>query len=211
VEKGVDVLLFVSRHASSNRHHSVHRGDVATVLELATVIKEIGGNPTLMTIGDQPPESGRYTEYCLGGPSTNPRTAAYLRSTLIGVQVESWDTTGEELTFWVGDQDYRRRPGAEEYVLLARVRHPHSRRPIFVVMGQVARANLGAARFLAENYRGLRKKHGDRAEFCLVLRVREAGALGPGLTEVVADKTVEAFQAAQVPTPEPPVKTTDAP
>jgi hypothetical protein len=48
-----------------------------------------------------------------------------------------------------------------------------------------------------DNVLALRKTVGVRADFCLVLRVREPGELGPGLVELVADRTVQAFRPAQ--------------
>ena len=194
VERGSDVVFFVSRHASSNRPHSVHKTDVAALLEVATAIKEVGGRPTLVTPGEHAPESGRFTEYCVGGPTTNPRTAAYLRSSLPGVRAD-FDAP-ETLAFWIGDECYRRQPGIEEFALLARITHPTSGRPVFLIVGQVAPANLGVARYLVDNVPALRKTVGVKADFCLVLRVREPGELGPGLVELVADRSVDAFQPA---------------
>lgn len=79
VRPGAEVVLFVGRHASSPRPESVHRNDVATLVELAAIVRECGGVPTLIGGDRERRQAGRVTEYCVGGPTTNPRTAAHLR------------------------------------------------------------------------------------------------------------------------------------
>ena len=65
-------------------------------------------------------------------------------------------------------------------------------RPVFVLIGQTAVTNLAAARFLGANHRALRRTYGERADFCLVLRVVEPGAYGADRVELEADVTAEA-------------------
>jgi hypothetical protein len=186
---GADCVLVVSRHASSPHRLSVHRRDVAAVVELATIAKDCGARPELVTEEDIPQGIGRVTEFCVGGPDMNPRTAAHLRAILPGVRV----TTGAKLSITIGTQTFAREPDRVEYVALARVWGPSGGRPVFVVDGQTARTNLAAARFLAARFRDLYRRYGAAKPFCLVLRVVEPGVYGPDFVEIVADLSDDAF------------------
>jgi hypothetical protein len=199
VRSGAEVLLFVAKHFSSPRPESVHRNDVATLVELATIIRESGGLPSLVTADEGRKEAGRVTEYCVGGPGANPRTAAHLRSSLPGVRFDPDDAAGGWLAFSVGGRTYRRRAGAEQFALLARVRRSASASPVFILAGHTALDNLAAARYLAANYKRLAKYYGQERNFCLVLGVREPAAFGADYVEIVADASTQAFVDATAP------------
>jgi hypothetical protein len=199
VMPGAEVLLFVAKHFTSPRPESVHRNDVATLVELATAIRECGGLPTLVTSDEGRREAGRVTEYCVGGPSANPRTAAHLRVALPGVRFG--EDEPESLPFWVGDREFRRRRGIEQFALLARVRPSASAAPVVILAGQTALDNLAAARYLVANYRHLRRTYGER-DFCLVLGLREPSTFGADHVHLVADLTAAALTATAR-TPEP--------
>ncbi len=203
-------LLTVSRHASSPHQLSVHRQDVAALVELATIVRDCGGRADLIPAEDTPQGVGRSTEFCVGGPYGNPRTAAHLRALLPGVRVEieppapsgHGDSTGagmRELPLSVGATTFRREPGRAEYVVLARVWGPAGGRPVFLLDGQTARTNLAAARFLATNYPDLHRRYGAAGRFCLVLRILEPAMYGPDFTEIAADLTDEAFAQVDAP------------
>lgn len=188
VEPGAEVLFFVAKHYSSPRPNSVHRTDVATLIELATSVKECGGQPTLVVAGDDMHESGRQTEYSVGGPIANPRTGAYLRSLLPGVTAELAE--GRDLpTLVVGETAYNSDYEHDEFVLLVRTIPPESTRPVFLLIGQTARTNLAAARYLVRNYKRLRREFGAQPRFSLMLRVKEPRSFGGGHVERVADLT----------------------
>jgi hypothetical protein len=201
IRPGVVSLLTVSRHASSPSQLSVHRQDVAALVELATIARDCGGRADLITTGDAPQGVGRVTEFCVGGPAGNPRMAAHLRALLPGVRVDLPaepvpDGTGagvRELPLTVGGTTFRRDPGRSEYVALARVFGPDGGRPVFVLNGQTARTNLAAARYLAAQYATLYRRYGAAGRFCLVLRIVEPDAYGADLTELVGDLTGDAF------------------
>ncbi len=110
VDAGAQVLMFVAKHHSSPRPDSVHREDVATLIELASAVKDCGGEPTLVVAGDVRRESGRLTEYCVGGPISNPRTAAYLRLLFPGVRLELAESTefDDELPMRIGERVFTR-------------------------------------------------------------------------------------------------------
>jgi hypothetical protein len=208
IRPGVVSLLAVSRHASSPSHLSVHRQDVAALVELATIARDCGGRADLITTDDAPQGVGRVTEFCVGGPSANPRMAAHLRALLPGVRVElpvgpapdGARAGARELPLIVGGTTFRREPDRVEYVALARVFGPDGGRPVFILNGQTARTNLAAARYLAARYATLFRRYGAAGRFCLVLRILEPDAYGADLAELVGDLTVEAFaEVAAVP------------
>jgi hypothetical protein len=189
---GADCLLTVARHAASPHQLSVHRRDVSALVELATVAKECGARAELVSEDDIPQGIGRSTEFCVGGPSGNPRTAAHLRAILPGVQVALDDP---DLTYTIGTNSFRRELDRAEYVLFARAWGPSGGRPVFILGGQTARTNLAAARFLAAKYRELHRRYGAAQPFCLVLRIVEPAVYGADFAEIVADVSTAAFEA----------------
>jgi hypothetical protein len=206
-------LLTVAKHAASPHQNSVHRRDVAALVELATIVRDCGGRADLVPDEDAPQGVGRATEFCVGGPSGNPRMAAHLRALLPGVHEVPSDATPPptapatdgpgyeaELPVTVGSRTFRREAGRAEYVVLARVRGPAGGRPVFLLNGQTARSNLAAARFLAAEHASLHRRYGASRPFCLVLRLVEPTVYGADFTEVAADLTREAF----APTASPP-------
>jgi hypothetical protein len=193
IADGATCLLAVSRHAASPHELSVHRRDVAALVDLATIVRECGGRADLLTDEDMPQGIGRVTEFCVGGPNVNARTAAHLRTILRGVRVEPFISVETGLPITVGGQTYRRAAATEEYVVLARVWGPAGGRPVFLLIGQTARTNQAAARYLAANYRRLHRQYGDSGPFCLVLRVVEPLVYGTDFTELVADVTGSAL------------------
>jgi hypothetical protein len=188
---GVSCRLVVGRHASSQRENSVHRGDVAALVELATLVRECGARAEMIGATEAPTGVGQVTEFCVGGPTTNPRTAAHMRALLPGVRLEPYEKSGRGLTLTVGMQRYARRPDRVDHAILARCGGTHGR-PLFVLIGQTATANLAAARYLAAHHRALRRTYGERDDFCLVLRVPEPDAYGADRVELVGDVTAEA-------------------
>ncbi|GLH99464.1 hypothetical protein [Phytohabitans aurantiacus] len=193
IDDGTACQLAVSRHASSSHHLSVHRGDVAALVELATIARDCGGRADLVPAEDLPEGIGRLTEFCVGGPGANARTAAHLRSILRGIEVTPFDPETRSVEFSVGTTTYRRERHRVEYVFLARAWGPAGGRPVFVLGGQTAPTNLAAARYLATRYRDLHRRYGADQRFCLVLRIVEPGVYGSDYVELVDDVTEQAF------------------
>ena len=104
---GASCLLVVSRHASSPREFSVHRRDVAALVELATIARECGARAD--RVGENQPtgEIGRLTEFCVGGPGgASPRSATHVRTILRGVKYEVFDEEERRMSFTVGGTEY---------------------------------------------------------------------------------------------------------
>jgi hypothetical protein len=192
--EGASCLLVVSRHASSPREHSVHRRDVAALVELATVARECGAHAD--RVGENQPtgEIGRLTEFCVGGPGgASPRSATHVRTILRGVRYAVGNEEKNHLAFTVGGTEYVYRPEVS-YVLVARFWGPTGGHPVFLIGGLSAGSNLAGARYLATRHRELDRRYGAEQPFCLVLRIVEPAAYGTDFTELIADVSDVAFQ-----------------
>lgn len=203
---GAPSLLIVGKHWSSPRVASVHRNDVAALVELGAIVKECGARADVVPAAEAPKELGKVTEFCVGSTESNSRTTAHLAALLPGVRVVTYGEGGDPVPFIVGEERFERQPHREAYVLVARA--VPTAHPIFLLVGQTSLSNLAAARYLAGHHQELRRSHGDRSPFCLVLRVRQPQAYGPDLVELAADVTAAAFgdppPAAAVPSPRRP-------
>jgi hypothetical protein len=194
LEPGAGCLFVVGRHAASPHDMSVHRRDVAALVELATIAKECGARAELVADEDIPQGIGRVTEFCVGGELSNPRAGAHFRALLPGVRFAPFNSLNKELSFTVGTETFRREPDRIEYVVLGRAWAPSGSRPVFIIGGQTARTNLAAARFLAGRYRELSRRYGALTPFCVVLRIVEPAVYGPDYVEIVADVSADSFQ-----------------
>lgn len=197
--EGASCLLVASRHASLPREHSVHRRDVAALVELATIARECGAHAD--RVGETQPtgEIGRLTEFCVGGPGAhNPRSATHVRTILSGVSYADGDSPEAPAAFTVGGTTYTATPEVS-HVLLARFWGPAGGHPVFLLGGLTAGSNLAAARFLAGRHRHLDRQFGADRPFALVLRIVEPAAYGTDFTELAADVTDVAFPAVPPP------------
>jgi hypothetical protein len=198
--EGASCLLVASRHASSPSENSVHRRDVAALVELATIARACGARADRVGESEPAGEIGRQTEFCVGGPGTaNPRSTVHLRTILRGVTYAEYQPAESRLAFTVGGTEYVRTADTT-YVLLARFWGPGRGRPVFLLGGLTAGANLAAARYLGQQHRELDRRFGDDRPFALVLRIVEPAAYGTDFTELVADVSEVAFQPVPQPT-----------
>ncbi|MEV1045627.1 hypothetical protein [Streptomyces sp. NPDC049916] len=190
-----ECLLVVNRYAGAEG--SVHRYDAFALLELSALIKDCGAHAQIVAHDTAQQGFGERTEFCVGGPVSNQRMAAHLRTLLPGVRVNTAQEPGpDQGAFQIGSERYRLEPGTAEYVLLARLTGGQDARPVFVFCGQRAITNQAATRYVARNHEKLLRKHG-RKSFCLLLKVLNSQAYGPDVVEVVGDVTRE----AQAPVP----------
>lgn len=203
IPKGQSCLLVVSRHASSPSEHSVHQLDTSALVELATVVKDCGGHTSLITVGGAITELGRSTEFCVGGPTTNPRMAIHLRALMPGIRFEFQESADGKamMAWWVGETPYHRERGRVDYAMLAKICGPSLPHPVFLIGGQTAYSNHAAAAFLASRYRKLTATYGVSGRFCVILRVAEPRTYGTDLVEIAAEVTTEAFAPENTVTP----------
>lgn len=177
----------------------VARHDVFALLELAALIKECGAHTEIVSHDGTQQGFGQRTEFCIGGPVSNRRMNAHLRSLLPGVREEPSTAPGSPHgAFRIGGKGYEMTPGETEYVLLARVSGGENGRPVFLASGQRPITNQAAVRYLARHHRRLARKHGVDSTFCLLLKVVNSTAYGPDVVELVADVTQEARTAPPV-------------
>ena len=193
IQSGTRCTVSVARHAASKLSDSVHRRDLAATVEIATIIKECGGETDLIvSIGDRR-GVGIMPEFCIGGPHGNKRTAAHLKRFVPGFKINTFEEDPEGLTMFVGDEEFRRVPGQEEFVLLIRVVLTDGSAPLWIICGQIAQSNYAAARYLVSHYRSLMRSHGTRKDFCLALRLLDSQAYGPNQLELMGDLADLAF------------------
>ncbi|WP_228989048.1 hypothetical protein [Streptomyces sp. DH8] len=185
-----ECLLVVNRYAGAEG--SVHRHDAFALLELSALIKDCGARAQIVTHDSARQGFGELTEFCVGGPTSNQRMAAHLRTLLPGVRINVEQEPGpDRVAFQIGSERYRMEPGVSEYVLLARLTGSQDARPVFLFCGQRAITNQAATRYAVRHHEKLRRNHGATS-FCLLLRVVNSGAYGPDVVELVGDVTREA-------------------
>ncbi|MBL7510321.1 hypothetical protein I6A94_10535, partial [Frankia sp. CN4] len=84
-------------------------------------------------------------------------------------------------------REFAGRPGEHEFALLARIAAGPDRRPLFILAGQTATANLAAAYYLRSRADELTAEFSNKPSFCLILRVEAATVYGHELVEREAD------------------------
>ncbi|TNM31603.1 hypothetical protein [Streptomyces sedi] len=182
-----ECLLVVGRDASADG--AVSRGDVLALMELSAVVRDSGATAQLVSGEGAQQSLGERTEFCLGGPVANRRTAAHLASLLPGVLVDTEAEGPDRGALHIGSERYRLEPGVTEYVLLARLTAGEGERPVFLACGQRAVTHQAATRHLARHHARLARKHGTSGTFCLLLKVVNSQAYGADVVETVADVT----------------------
>lgn len=178
---------------------SVARREVFALLELSALIKDCGAHADIVAHDETQQGFGERTEFCLGGPATNRRTAAHLQSLLPGVRFGARSASGpEQAAFTVGGERHPAEKGVAEHVLLARLTAGgEGTRPVFLLAGQSSVTHHAAARYLARHQARLTRRYGRKGTFCLLLKVLNSEAYGPDVVELVGDVT----RAATTPPP----------
>lgn len=192
LSNGSECLLVVNQDPSAPGR-SVQRHDAFALLELSALIKECGARAEIVEHDVARLGFGARTEFCVGGPTSNRRTEAHMRSLLPGIEVNTdYENIPDGLAFTIGDEVYRLSKGVAEYVVLARLTTPEGDRPVFLAAGQRGVNNQAAIRYLARHHVQLASRYGLDGVFCLLLKVVNSDAYGPDMVEVVADVTAEA-------------------
>jgi hypothetical protein len=200
---GSECLLVVNQVPGTSSH-TVARQDAFALLELSALIKDCGAQAEIQAHDVARQGFGIRTEFCVGGPVSNRRTEAHLRSMLPGVKIDLGEGKPRgDGTISVGGESYRLEKGEREYAVLARLTGPDGGRPVFIACGQRSVTNQAAVRYLARHHKRLTRQFGPDGTFCLVLRVVNSEAYGPDLTELVADVTRAATTAPAPTAPEP--------
>jgi hypothetical protein len=188
-----DCLLSVARHFSSPRPNSVHRRAVSALIELATIARECGVRADLVEDSELAKRFGKLTEFCVGGPGANPRTAAHLRRLVPGLIFEPVPDSDDPSTIVTDGGRYAFNRSASDHGVIVRTWGPDCQRPLFILAGQTADSTFAAARYLAEHHRHLARQFGTDHPFCLIIRLIDPQTYGAAAVEVAADVTDTAF------------------
>jgi hypothetical protein len=200
LRQGGPCTISVSRHAGSTLSSSVHRRDLAAAVEVATIVKECGGDVDVVVGRGDRRGVGAAAEFCIGGPYANERTAAHLRHFVPGFRINAFKDDPEGVTMFVGETELRRTRHQEEFVLLIRVVAPETpRAPLWIICGQEARTNQAAAHYLADRRDELMTTYKPDQSFCLALRLLDPDAYDYHHIEVLADLTDDAFSRSSGP------------
>jgi hypothetical protein len=173
---------------------SVSNHDVHTMIEIATLASEIGNPISVLSSNEFHGLNGSRTEFCIGGPGSNPRTTGHLAAHLPGVAILPIDV-GQPASgaFVVGGRRYLRDKGRREHALIARFTPPGSSRPVLLISGQRAIANRAAIYYLKREYRDLAKTVASVDRFCVVVRLDASDTYGYQAVSLERDVTAEAF------------------
>lgn len=197
---GADSVL-VTAASGTGQGLSAPWPEVYALLELGALVRTTGSRPALVSHARVAQGVGTRTEFCLGAPPANTRTAAHLGWKLPGITftTEPADpaATGADKPaaaaggplIQVGGKGYRGEPGSAEYVLVAKASATDGGRPVFLFSGQTPVAHHAAVRWFADRQLRLARRYGMDGDFSLLLRVVNSTAYGPDVVELVADVT----------------------
>jgi hypothetical protein len=183
-----------------NRHwqapNAVARPDVYALLEIGGLAEEVGCALSVRSPDEMAEEAADRTEFCIGGPDSNERTAAHLASFLPGVRFLPYTEAGSKVEIIAGEQRFVREPGKVEYALVAKFRPPHAAQPIVVICGQTAVTNRAAIHFVKRHHPTLRRSLTSVDTFALIVRVSSPEVYGHTMVDLDADITAAAFTPA---------------
>jgi hypothetical protein len=194
---GRECLVVMNRHWQAP--NAVARPDVYALLEVGSLAEELGCPVSVRASDDLREHTDDRTEFCIGGPDSNERTAAHLASFLPGVTCLPYSEVGAMVEIVVGDRRFIREPDKLEYALVAKFRPPHARQPIWLICGQTAITNRAAVHFVKRHYVTLRGSLASIDRFALVVRVTSPGVYGHTMVELDTDITAEAFTLSAAP------------
>ncbi|HEY0638236.1 MAG TPA: hypothetical protein VGD67_11370 [Pseudonocardiaceae bacterium] len=193
---GARCTVAVARHAASPSPVSVHRRDLAAVVEVATLLRQCGASADVLVSDTDLRGVGDTTEFCIGGPIMNSRSAAHLARFAPALTIAPISEDPDGMTMRLAGKEFRRVPGAEEYVLVLRIATAvGARLPLWVICGQTARSNHAAAHWLSTGSRALVRRHGTTGSFAVALKVVNPRAYDHHFVEVAAEFTAEDLAA----------------
>jgi hypothetical protein len=193
---GRECLVVINRHWQSP--HAVARPDVYALLEVGNLANELNCPVSVRSADELRDEIGDRTEFCIGGPVSNERTAAHLASFLPGVTFvpDSNMDNHVELVLVADDQRFVREPGKHEYALFAKFRPPNARHPILLICGQTAITNRAAIHFVKQHYPTLRRSFASIEKFAIIVRITSPRVYGHTMVDLDTDITATAFTPA---------------
>ena len=192
---GATCLIVMNNHwqkPGSTSHNDVH-----AMIEVASLAHETGCPITVLPADELHESNGDRTEFCIGGPTSNPRTAGHMAAHLPGVRHLSNPGALGPSALLVGGEQFPFEHGRLEHALVARFTPLGSSRPVILISGHRSLNNWAAIHFLIREHRNLSKAVASPERFCLVLRMNASATYGHQATELVADVTTAAFTPHQ--------------
>ncbi|WP_462185881.1 hypothetical protein [Frankia sp. CcWB2] len=164
------------------------------MIEVATLAGELGCPISVHSCDEFYDINGDRTEFCLGGPESNPRTGGHLATHLPGVAVRPIAPGQPDSgAFVVGERRFLLEKGRREYALVARFTPPGSTRPVILICGQTAVTNRAAVYGLKQKYRDLARTIASVDRFCIIFKIELSSTYGYQAVRLDSDVTVAAF------------------
>jgi hypothetical protein len=186
IEPGGTCLIVLNN--KYNMPGSTHHQDVYAMIEVIALASETGAKVDIESCDDFRGSNGDRTEFCIGGPGSNPRTSGHMASHLPGVSLRPFDPGARDsMSFVAGDQAFPLDPGNQEYALVAKFTPREASRPVMVICGQTAITNRAAVGFLKREYGNLSKVLASIDRFCIMVRVPATGTYGHEAAELASD------------------------
>lgn len=183
-----------------NHHHrspwTMAHYDIRALLDVASVVDQLGGRIAVEAAAEFRGTNGDRTEFCIGGPGANRRSAGHLAYHLPGIAFRPFSEQPDALAIVVGDRQFLWRRGEQEYAVVAKFTPQGASRPVFLICGQMGNTNRAAVHFLKREYRDLTKRLVSSDRFCLIVRVSATSVYGHELVELEQDVTAEAFSGS---------------
>jgi hypothetical protein len=180
-----------------NEPLSTHQNDVHALIEIGALATEAGAKVSVKSCDDIRESNLDRTEFCVGGPSSNPRTAGYLAACLPGIRAS--ERKRDDLAISWGSHRLGYEKGKRSHAVVAKFTPATSTRPVVLISGQSAIANRAAVHLLKRDYRQLSRTLSSAEEFCLILRVTAPDVYGHEMVEVAEDVSDIAFAAQPSP------------
>jgi hypothetical protein len=198
IEPGGTCLIVMNN--KYNMPGSTHHNDVHAMIEIATLASSIGSAVLIESCNDFQGVNGNRTEFCIGGPASNPRTAAHVAAHLPGITLRPFDRDlDESAAILVGDEQFRFIRNDQEYTLIAKFTPPAASRPVILICGQSSIANRAAVNYLKREYLNLSRSLSSTGKFCVVVRAVSTDAYGHQAAELAGDFSATAFRSFELP------------
>jgi hypothetical protein len=180
-----------------NDPRSTHQNDVHALIEIGALATDVGAKVSVKSCDGIRESNADRTEFCIGGPSSNARSAGHLAAHLPGVRVSP--SMRDRLAITASGERFVYDRGSVAYAAVAKFTPPTATRPVILICGLSAITNRAAVYLLKRDYRQLMKTLECADRFCLILRVTAPDVYGHEMVEVAKDVSDTAFTARPSP------------
>lgn len=192
---GTCLIVITNRYDNPKTSSNI---DVQAFMDVAALANEIGCPVAVVSAADMRESNGDRTEFCIGGPHSNPRTRGHLASHLPGITIYPYDPADpDSVAIAVGhgnrQQLYRFDRGNQEYAVVAKFTPKEASRPVIVICGQTANMNRAAIHLLRRDYRQITKALASTDRFCIIIRAEATSTYGHHAASIERDATEIAF------------------